>query len=264
MLNYIFSIYVISRWKNILIWSVSMFILALVFAGLYDSFKGEITDMIGNAPKLMEAMIGPISEDAVTPEIWLGIELYGLLFPILLAVIAVSAGASAIGTEEESGTIELILASPISRGRVVLEKSLGIMIQLGIVSGFLWVGIATGSLLFPFDVSLTNVFSATAMGWIFGTTVAYITMSIQSLKGRKGLALGVGSGFVGLSYVMMVISGLLNGLNSLKYTSLFNYYDGRSVLINGLNETSFAVMLGLSGLFLIVSLYGFYNRDVGI
>jgi ABC-2 type transport system permease protein len=101
MLNYIFSIYVISRWKNILIWSVSMFILALVFAGLYDSFKGEITDMIGNAPKLMEAMIGPISEDAVTPEIWLGIELYGLLFPILLAVIAVSAGASAIGTEEE-------------------------------------------------------------------------------------------------------------------------------------------------------------------
>tara|TARA_Y100000758_G_scaffold155928_1_gene110636 strand:+ start:166 stop:960 length:795 start_codon:yes stop_codon:yes gene_type:complete len=264
MLNYIFSIYIISRWKNILIWSVSMFILALVFTGLYDSFKGEITDMIGNAPKLMEAMIGPISEDAVTPEIWLGIELYGLLFPILLAVIAVSAGASAIGTEEESGTIELILASPISRGRVVLEKSLGIMIQLGIVSGFLWVGIATGSLLFPFDVSLTNVFFATAMGWIFGTTVAYITMSIQSLKGRKGLALGVGSGFVGLSYVMMVISGLLNGLNSLKYTSLFNYYDGRSVLINGLNETSFAVMLGLSGLFLVVSLYGFYNRDVGI
>jgi len=264
MFNYIFSIHIISKWKNILIWSVSMFLLALIFTGLYDSFKGEITDMLGNAPKLMEAMIGPVSEDSITPEIWLGIELYGLLFPILLAVIAVSAGASAIGTEEESGTIELILASPISRGRVVLEKSLGIMIQLGIVSGFLWVGIAIGSLLFPFDVSLTNVLSATAMGWIFGTTVAYITMSIQSLKGRKGLALGVGSGFVGLSYVMMVISGLLNGLNSLKYTSLFNYYDGRSVLIDGLNETSFAVMLGLSGLFLVVSLYGFYNRDVGI
>ena len=264
MFNYIFSIHIISKWKNILIWSVSMFLLALIFTGLYDSFKGEITDMLGNAPKLMEAMIGPVSEDSITPEIWLGIELYGLLFPILLAVIAVSAGASAIGTEEESGTIELILASPISRGRVVLEKSLGIMIQLGIVSGFLWVGIAIGSLLFPFDVSLTNVLSATAMGWIFGTTVAYITMSIQSLKGRKGLALGVGSGFVGLSYVMMVISGLLNGLNSLKYTSLFNYYDGRSVLINGLNESSFAVMLGVSGLFLVVSLYGFYNRDIGI
>ena len=264
MFNYIFSIHIISKWKNIMIWSVSMFLLAVIFSGLYDSFKVEITDMLGNAPKLMEAMIGPVSEDSITPEIWLGIELYGLLFPILLAVIAVSAGASAIGTEEESGTIELILASPISRGRVVLEKSLGIMIQLGIVSGFLWVGIAIGSLLFPFDVSLTNVLSATAMGWIFGTTVAYITMSIQSLKGRKGLALGVGSGFVGLSYVMMVISGLLNGLNSLKYTSLFNYYDGRSVLINGLNETSFAVMLGLSGLFLVVSLYGFYNRDIGI
>ena len=264
MLNYIFTIHIISRWKNIVVWSASMFLLALMFTGLYDSFKGEITDMIDNVPKLMEAMIGPLPKDAVTPEGWLGLELYGLLFPILLAVIAVSAGASAIGGEEESGTIELILASPISRGRVVLEKSLGIMIQLGIVSGFLWVGIAIGSLLFPFDVSLTNVLSATAMGWIFGTTVAYITMSTQALKGRKGLALGVGSGFVGLSYVMMIISGLLNGLNSLKYISLFNYYDGPSVLMNGLNETSFSVMLGLSGLFFVISLYGFYNRDVGI
>ena len=264
MLNYIFSIHIISRWKTIVVWSASMFLLALMFSGLYDSFKGEISDMIDNAPKLMEAMIGPLPKDTVTPESWLGIELYGLLFPILLGVIAVSAGASAIGAEEESGTIELILASPISRGRVVLEKSLGIMIQLAIVSGFLWVGIAIGSILFPFDVSLSNVLAATAMGWIFGTTVAYISMSAQALKGRKGLALGVGSGVVGLSYVMMVMSELLDGLNSLKYISLFNYYDGPSVLINGMNETSFAVMLVLSGLFLLVSLYGFYNRDVGI
>jgi ABC-2 type transport system permease protein len=264
MVNYIFSIHIISKWKNIVVWSVSMFLLALMFTGLYDSFKGEITDVIGNAPKLMEAMIGPIPEGAVTPEGWLGIELYGLLFPILLAVIAVSAGASAIGAEEESGTIELILASPISRGRVVLEKSLGVMVQLAIISGSLWAGIAIGSILFPFDVSLTNVFSATGMGWIFGTTVAYITMSIQALTGRKGLALGVGGGFVGLSYVMMVISGLIHGLNSLKHISLFNYYDGPSVLINGLNETSFSVMLGLSVLCFAVSLYGFYNRDVGI
>jgi len=34
--------------------------------------------------------------------------------------------------------------------------------------------------------------------------------------------------------------------------------------MNGLNETSFSVMLGLSGLFFVISLYGFYNRDVGI
>ena len=48
MVNYIFSIHIISKWKNIVIWSVSMFLLALMFTGLYDSFKGEITDVIGN------------------------------------------------------------------------------------------------------------------------------------------------------------------------------------------------------------------------
>jgi len=241
-----------------------MFVLALMFTSVYDPFKGEFNDMLDNAPALMEAMLGPIPTDSISPEVWLGIELYGLLFPILISVIAISAGASAVGSEEDSGTIELILASPISRERIICEKSLGILTQLAIISGFLWLGIVAGSFLFPFDVSLTNVLSATVTGCLFGLTVSHVTFATHAFKGRKGFALAIGSGFVGISYVFNVLSGLSGNLHSLKYASLFNYYDGPSVLVSGLNEMSFVVMLGLSAVCFIAALYEFKRRDIGV
>ena len=265
MLNTTFHIYLISRWKSIAVWSICMIALALVFTAIYDSFKGEFTDMLDNAPKLMEAMLGPFPTDSIiSPEIWLGIELYGLLFPIIFAAIAISAGASAVGLEEDSGTIELVLASPISRERIILEKSLAILAQLAIISACLWLGIAMGSFLFPFDVSLSNVLSATITGCIFGLTISYVTLAIQALNGKKGFALAIGSCFVGISYIFYVLSGLSANLDSLKYVSIFSYYDGPGVLVNGLNATSLIVMVGLSAVCFIAALYAFNRRDIGV
>ena len=264
MLNTTFYIYLISRWKNIAVWSICMFVLALMFAYLYDPFKGEFNDMMDNAPALMEAILGPIPTDSISPEVWLGIELYGLLFPIMISVIAILAGASAVGSEEDSGTIELILASPISRERIICEKSLGILTQLAIIGGFLWLGIVAGSFLFPFDVSLTNVLSATGTGCLFGLTVSHLALASQAFKGKKGLALATGSCFVGTSYIFYVFSGLSDNLHSLKYVSLFNYYDGPGVLVNGLNASSLIVMVALSAVCFIAALYGFKRRDIGV
>ncbi|MED5429168.1 MAG: ABC transporter permease subunit, partial [Chloroflexota bacterium] len=165
---------------------------------------------------------------------------------------------------EESGTIELILASPISRERIICEKSFGILAQLAIISGFLWLGIMVGSFLFPFDVSLINVLSATVMGCIFGLTISNVTLASQAFNGRKGIALAIGSCLVGISYVCYVLSGLSDNLNSLKYASLFNYYDGPGVLVNGLNTTSLIVMVGLSAVFFTSALFVFKRRDIGV
>ena len=121
-----------------------------------------------------------------------------------------------------------------------------------------------GSFLFPFDVSLSNVLSATITGCIFGLTISYVTLAIQALNGKKGFALAIGSCFVGISYIFYVLSGLSANLDSLKYVSIFSYYDGPGVLVNGLNATSLIVMVGLLAICFITALYGFKRRDIGV
>ena len=114
--------YLGSRCKTILIWSLAMTTLAIMFTALYDSFAGEIENMAEIAPAEMEAMLGGNLEFASTPAGWLGIELYGIFLPVVLAIIGVSSGSTAIGSEEDSGTLELLLASPVSRTRIVVEN----------------------------------------------------------------------------------------------------------------------------------------------
>ena len=49
-------------------------------------------------------------------------ELFSLMAPLLLIVFSIGAGASAIAGEEDRHTLELLLANPVSRCRIVLEK----------------------------------------------------------------------------------------------------------------------------------------------
>ena len=46
---------------------------------------------------------------------YLGIELFSLMVPLLLLVAAIGTGAGTIAGEEERGTLELLLANPVSR-----------------------------------------------------------------------------------------------------------------------------------------------------
>jgi ABC-2 type transport system permease protein len=48
--------------------------------------------------------------------------LFALLGPLLAVMMAVAAGARAIAGDEEAGTLELLLAHPVSRTRLLLER----------------------------------------------------------------------------------------------------------------------------------------------
>ena len=260
----IFTIYLISRYKSILLWSISMALLAIMFTALYEPFAGAVEGMAEIAPAEMEAIWGGNLEYASTPAGWLGIELYGIFLPIVLAIIAVNSGSTAIGGEEDSGTLELLLASPISRSRIVVEKSLSIITQIGLVAISVWGGVALGSFLFSFKVSLLDVLLATIMAWLFGTSISYLSLCVHSITGSKGLAIGIGSLFVGLSYIANVLAQLLNSLSGLKYFSTFYYYSGGTVLVEGLSTTNFLVLAGASVILWILSVRFFETRDTGV
>ena len=264
MQHSIFAVSLTSKWRSTLIWSISMTLLALMFAGLYESFAGEIEDMAEIAPAAMEAIWGGNLGYASTPAGWLGLELYGIFLPVVLAIIGIYSGASAIGNEEDSGTLELLLASPVGRTRIVVEKSLSVSTQLAIVGMAVWFGVALGTLLFPFEVSLTHVLAGTLMGWLFGTTISYFSMCVQSITGKKGVAIGFGTGLVASSYIANILSQLINGVSYLKYISLFYYYDGANVLIEGLKVENLMVLLVGSIITFMISIRFFRVRDTGI
>ena len=220
--------------------------------------------MSENAPAPLEAVWGGDLQFASTPEGWLGIELYGLFLPIVLSIVGVIAGASAIGNEENDGTLELLLASPIGRTALLSQKYAAAASQIFIIAFSVWIGIVIGSWVFPFDVSLVNVFSATIMAWLLGLMNFSITLFAQSIKGKKFIAIFVGTAFVSASYLADVLPKLIDNLSGLKWFSPFFYYGGSDVLLRGITPIYLLLMVGVCILALSSSIWVFSRRDTGI
>lgn len=263
MRNSIFGKAIWDRKISILATSLAMFAFALLFAGMHESIASDVDSFADSFPPEFSSVIGDISA-AATPEGWLNLELYSLFLPFAVAITGITFAAKAIGKEEDSGTLELLLASPIRRSKILWQKLAAIKTTLFIVAFSACIGVVIGMSLFVFDVNLVNVALASLSVFLLGMVYAMASLAAQGLTGKTRRGIGIGAGLLVVTYVANVVSQLVDTLENLKYASPFHYMDIAEVL-NGNGEfINFAILLGLSILFYIVAYIGFTNRDTGV
>ena len=103
-------------------WSLGMAALVLLYSSFYPSIKGNaaLNQYFDSLPEAVRNMVGCV--DFSSPTCYIQSEIFSIMGPLLLMILAIGAGARAIAGEEEAGTLDLLLANPIARRRVVLEK----------------------------------------------------------------------------------------------------------------------------------------------
>lgn len=263
MFNTIFSKAIWDRKISIIATSVGMFVFALMFAALHQSFAGEIGNFADSFPAGISAIVGDISA-ASTPAGFLSLELYSLLLPFAVAITGIVFAANAIGKEEESGTLELLLASPISRSKIVLHKMFAIKFTLFVIAFSAWAGVVIGKTLFVFDVNLVDVALASLSVFMLGMVYAMAAFAGQSLSGKARTGIGIGAGLLAVTYVADIVSKLVTNLEGLKYISPFYYMDVSNVLHGSAELINFVVLLGVAAALYVITHVGFNKRDTGV
>lgn len=89
------------------------------------SQSAKMRDLINSYPSAFKAMFGMEGADFTSGPGYLSTETFSLLAPLMLIGPGIALGTGAIATEEERGTLDLLMASPVSRGRVLAAKALG-------------------------------------------------------------------------------------------------------------------------------------------
>src|SRR5665647_883952 len=156
----------------------------MLYGSFWPSIKDQpsMSDFMNQMPEAMRSMFAMSGADLSTPAGYAKVELMSFIGPILAILYAVSAGNAAVAGEEDRHTMDLLLANPISRTRLVLDK-LGAMI-IGIL---LITAVAGASLLLS--------------GPVFG-------LSIAATTGRTGASRGVPA-------LVAVLAYMVNGLASM-------------------------------------------------
>ena len=183
------------HWKGLLGWGLGLAAIAALEVVVYPSIREraeEMNRLVANYPEAFKAMFG--LEDFTSGAGFIQAELYSLVVPLVLIALAISFGAGATAGEEEHKTVDLLLATPVTRGRVVVHK------LLALVTGSVLVGLAltamlwVGSMFQDMGIGLDRLLAATASAVLLGLCFGGVALAVGCASGRRALAAAAAAG----------------------------------------------------------------------
>jgi ABC-2 type transport system permease protein len=246
---------------------------ALGFFGAYSVLLLPDTAGLQGFVKLMEAMpsemmqaIG-VDDPAMmaTPEGFIGFAFftYGA---ILLSVFGIFAGLSLTANDEESGAMNMLLALPLPRWRVVVERAAAQVIFAFVIALGGWMSLVLMRSLNTYAESLDPLTLLKAcMAFVpVILTIMAATAVLGVLIRRRNIAGAVAGAFVAASYLMNTLGGMAGpGIGELmQKLSIYTYFDGPELARNGLDLGAFVVFSLIAAVLAAVAVGLFDRRDI--
>ncbi|WP_198652829.1 ABC transporter permease subunit [Actinocorallia populi] len=240
------------------VWALATGLLALMYAGFYPQITAD------TAASVPEAMSGFGFDDMGSAAGYLQGAVFGLLVPLLVTFYGAATGARMISADEESGYLDLLLAHPISRTRLLLQRfaalATGAVLIAAAVLGAM-LAIRAGAEL---DTISAGGFAAQAV------TLALLALVFGALATAIGAATGKGRATVfgaaaGIGVLAYAVNGFAPqiGADRLRRLTPFHYYIGGEPLKNGLPLADVCVLAAVTAVLLGAGTWRFARRDLG-
>ena len=253
------------RW-SLLWWTIGIGAFITLTLAVYPSFRDQAAQLdqaLKTFPDSAKALFTD-TNDFLSPVGYLSSQVYYLLLPLLFSFLTVSLGSSLIAKEESSGTIELLLARPISRTSLLLGKAAGGL------AGSALVALAIGLLgivevaLIKFDgVQPTHVLLVTLMCYVMALLFGAIafTLTAAGRYGRKasiGITVLVAFG----SYLVSSLDKTVTWLQTPAKFLPFHYYHPADILRGHFTPVELFGMLAATAVLIALASLAFRRRDL--
>lgn len=248
--------------KSMFWWSLGSFALILFVVALYPTFKDttSLTQLYQSSEEIV-ALVG--QQDITTPVGFLTQEIFSIMAPLFLIIYGISLGAGSIAGEEGRRTLPLLLANPVSRGRIVYEKYAAMKVALLVIAVVVFVSIAVLAPLFEMDnLDLAKLATASFMTFLIGLAFASIAFLVGALSGNRAAATGIASALGLGMYLLYVMEQLVDSLEPYRFLSLFHYFEPGTVLAEFPSAENVLVLGAVSIVGFGLSLLVFRRRDV--
>jgi ABC-2 type transport system permease protein len=249
--------------RSLVWWGLGVVGLVAMYAAIWPTISDmpDIDQFLEAYPEALQAFFGGGGADLSTPEGYLQMEGFSFLFPTVFLIFAIGAAAGAIAGEEDRGTLELVLAAPVRRRRIVLEKMAAIVVAVVGLGVLLWLALRLGALAAGMEISAGRLAAGTASLVLFTLVFAALALLVGAATGSRGLALGVAASLAVLSYVVTSLAVLVDALEVVNVLSPYHYYADAQPLRDGLDLVHALVLLGLGVLLTALAVPAFDRRD---
>jgi ABC-2 type transport system permease protein len=191
----------------------------------------------------------------------------GYIHPIaiaLLAVFAIVFPLSAVAGERQRGTLEVLLARPLSRRSYYVTLLVSAILFIGVAMAASLVGtlISAAAANVIDELQLANVPILWLNGVLFYSALASIALAASVTFDRMGPAAAILLAVVLVAYFLQIIGSLWPDVDWLQPYSLFHYLDPDATLKEGLQTFDVALLLAVAAIAVVYALIVFPRRDL--
>ncbi|GAA1937138.1 ABC transporter permease subunit [Nocardioides marmoribigeumensis] len=187
-------------------WGAGVVLLVLAESALWPTVRDmpDFGELLKSYPEGMRELFNV--EAMTTGRGFLNAELFSLLLPALFITYAVGRGARLVAGEEEDGTLEVLLVTPLSTGRLLWEKALALATSVALLGVVLALGTWLCSLVFGLDLSLLQVLAGSLAVSALGLEYGLLALAVGAATARRAVAVGVATAAAVAAYVLYAVA----------------------------------------------------------
>ena len=245
-------------------WGIGLIMLAALIVPLYDVVveqQAQLMQLLESLPPEITAFFGDVTAFA-TPAGYLGARFFSLA-PIILGIFALLLGSGLVVSDEENGTLDLVLAHPISRAALFGGRLLAFIAATIAILALAWLAFVVLMRWSSLDVGARAMalpfLSLLAVLLVFGALALLLSMLLPS---RRLAAMVTGLALIG-GYFLTSLARIDPGLRPFARFSPFDYYQSGDAIL-GLNLRWFIGLLAVAALFAALAWWRFERRDIRV
>lgn len=245
-------------------WSIGIIVLVALTILAYGSVKDQ-ADQLNKAFDHLSSNISSFvgTDNMFTPTGYLNSQLYFITLPILFILLSITLTSSLVSKEERNHTLELLLARPIGRSRLLAAKALSgalIVGVLGLVTALVTLlcsyavhtGVGAGHLLLTtlWMVLFSGAFGAVAFMFYAASQATRRVAAVAAIL----LSLG--------GYILSSLAGMVHGLAWVAKLFPYHYYNPGAILTGSVSVGLVIYVAAIYVVALGIGVLGFRRRDI--
>jgi ABC-2 type transport system permease protein len=248
--------------RGLIGWSLGLFSVVGAMGALWPTVRDmpDMGEFLQSYPEAVRDLF-KIDQIATGPG-YLNAELFSIIIPAMFIVFAVGRGSRLIAGDEEDRQLDVVLASPVSRTRVLIETSLGLIGSMKLLGLALFVATAATSELFGMGIGYGAMAIGSLTMTLLGIEHGLIALAAGAATGRRSIAMAAGGAIGGAGYVLYVVGEIVDDLKGWQALSPFEQVLANGPLGGELPTTIVPVAL-LGVVAVAVAAPIFERRDVG-
>ncbi|MHB0866177.1 MAG: ABC transporter permease subunit [Thermoleophilia bacterium] len=253
---------------SLLVYGLGIALYAMMILFIWPSLRDNLNtlnQLWETYPESIRKAFGGENMNFGSYDAFLSVEYFSQMWVIVMIAYCVSIATDAIAGEIEKGTMEVLLAQPVSRRAILVTQHLFFEVGTLFLIAAALVPVAVGSPLVKGDLRYLGLLAMVPASFLFFTAIGSVTFFFSAIFNNRGRAIFVSLGLIIISYALDIIAKINDTVSHIHFLSIFYYWDPYRYLHHvDFAWTDLEILAGISLVSTAAAVIWFERRDIAV